>query len=142
LPARLRNYKNLRSSSWDRTGGNDDWVGVDPGQGATLLDVHGAGVVTHIWFTINSPDPVHLKNLVLRAWWDGEADALDRSSRSATFSARRQELRNRIQVVAHGDQRRLNGAVLARLRVADIGHQRIAQALAATVSSILPPLAT
>ncbi len=70
--ARLRHYKNLRSSSWDRTGGNDDWVGVDPGQAATVLDVHGAGVVTHIWFTINSPDPLHLKNLVLRAWWDGE----------------------------------------------------------------------
>jgi hypothetical protein len=70
--SRLRNYKNLRSSSWDRTGGNDDWVGVDPGQAATVLDVHGAGVVTHIWFTINSPDPMHLKNLVLRGWWDGE----------------------------------------------------------------------
>jgi hypothetical protein len=70
--ARLRNYKNLRSSSWDRTGGNDDWVAVEPGQAATVLDVHGAGVVTHIWFTINSPDPTHLKNLVLRAWWDGE----------------------------------------------------------------------
>ncbi len=46
---------------------------MDPGQAATLLDVQGAGVVTHIWFTINSPDPMHLKNLVLRAWWDGEA---------------------------------------------------------------------
>jgi hypothetical protein len=71
--ARLRSYKNLRSSSWDRTGGNADWVTVDPGQSATVLDVQGAGVVTHIWFTINSPDPMHLKNLVLRAWWDGEA---------------------------------------------------------------------
>jgi len=70
--ARLRNYKNMRSSSWDRTGGNADWVVVAPGQTATLLDVKGAGVVTHIWFTINSPDPMHLKNLVLRAWWDGE----------------------------------------------------------------------
>jgi hypothetical protein len=30
-------------------------------------------VVTHIWFTINSPDRMHLKNLVLRAWWDGES---------------------------------------------------------------------
>ena len=71
--ARLRNYRNLRSSSWDRTGGNADWVTVDAGQAATLLDVEGAGVVTHIWFTINSPDPMHLKNLVLRAWWDGES---------------------------------------------------------------------
>lgn len=70
--SRLRSYKNRRSSSWDRTGGNADWVTVEPGQTAMLLDVSGAGVVTHLWFTINSPDPMHLKNLVLRAWWDGE----------------------------------------------------------------------
>jgi hypothetical protein len=71
--ARLRNYKTRRSSSWDRTGGNGDAVPVEPGQTATLLDVTGAGVVTHLWFTINSQDRMHLKNLVLRAWWDGEA---------------------------------------------------------------------
>jgi hypothetical protein len=71
--AKLRNYKTRRSSSWDKTGGNDDAVPVEAGQSATILDVSGAGVVTHIWFTINSRDPMHLKNLVLRAWWDGEA---------------------------------------------------------------------
>jgi Protein of unknown function (DUF2961) len=71
--ARLRSYKTRRSSSWDRTGGNDDSVRVEPGSAATLLDVTGAGVVTHIWFTINSEDRHHLKNLVLRAWWDGES---------------------------------------------------------------------
>ncbi|HWE86298.1 MAG TPA: glycoside hydrolase family 172 protein [Terracidiphilus sp.] len=71
--ARLRNYKARRSSSWDRTGGNGDAVPVDPGKAATLLDVTGAGAITHIWFTIDSKDPHHLKNLVLRAWWDGES---------------------------------------------------------------------
>jgi len=71
--ARLRSYKARRSSSWDRTGGNGDAVRVEPGATATLLEVTGAGVVTHLWFTINSRDPMHLKNLVLRAWWDGEA---------------------------------------------------------------------
>jgi hypothetical protein len=71
--ARLRNYKTRRSSSWDRTGGNDDWVRVEPGSAATLLDVTGAGAITHIWFTISSDDAHHLKNLVLRAWWDGES---------------------------------------------------------------------
>jgi D-arabinan exo alpha-(1,3)/(1,5)-arabinofuranosidase (non-reducing end) len=70
--ARLRNYKNQRSSSWDRTGGNSDRIPVEPGQTATIFDVQGAGVVTHIWFTIASQDPMHLKNLVLRAWWDNE----------------------------------------------------------------------
>jgi len=72
-PARLRSYKPRRSSSWDRSGGNADAVPVDPGQSATILDVNGAGVVTHIWFTISSRDSMHLKNLLLRAWWDGEA---------------------------------------------------------------------
>jgi hypothetical protein len=71
--ARLRSYKSRRSSSWDRTGGNADWVRVESGQAATLLDLEGAGAVQHLWFTINSPDPLHLKNLVLRAWWDGES---------------------------------------------------------------------
>lgn len=71
--SRLRGYKSRRSSSWDRTGGNGDAVPVDPGKSATILDVAGAGVVTHLWFTINSHDPHHLKNLVLRAWWDGES---------------------------------------------------------------------
>ena len=71
--ARLRNYKTRRSSSWDRTGGNRDAVPVEPGASATVLDVTGPGVVTHLWFTISSPDAMHLKNLVLRAWWDGES---------------------------------------------------------------------
>ena len=71
--ARLRNYKTRRNSSWDRSGGNRDATPVEPGQTVTLLDITGAGVVTHIWFTIASPDPMHLKNLVLRAWWDGES---------------------------------------------------------------------
>jgi D-arabinan exo alpha-(1,3)/(1,5)-arabinofuranosidase (non-reducing end) len=69
----LRSYKTRRSSSWDRTGGNNDAVRVEPGAAATLLDITGAGVVTHLWFTISSEDEHHLKNLVLRAWWDGES---------------------------------------------------------------------
>jgi hypothetical protein len=71
--ARLRAYKSRRSSSWDRSGGNGDAIPVAAGQSATLLDLTGAGVVTHLWFTINSRDQMHLKNLVLRAWWDGES---------------------------------------------------------------------
>jgi hypothetical protein len=70
--SRLREYKSRRSSSWDRSGGNGDSIPVAPGQTATLLDLTGAGVVTHLWFTINSRDQMHLKNLVLRASWDGE----------------------------------------------------------------------
>src|SRR6516164_3417506 len=65
--ARLRDYKCHRSSSWDTTGGNADFRPVDSGASITLLDTKGPGVITHIWFTINSNDQMHLKNLVLRA---------------------------------------------------------------------------
>jgi hypothetical protein len=38
----------------------------------TILDVSGPGLITHIWITISSMDPHHLKALVLRMYWDGE----------------------------------------------------------------------
>lgn len=72
--AGLRSYRAKRSSSFDRTGGNADFAKIAAGATIPLLEVDGAGQVTHIWFTINSKDENHLKALVLRAYWDGEAD--------------------------------------------------------------------
>ena len=62
-----------RASSFDRSGGNADWIEVKAGATATLADIHGAGSIRHIWFTINSPSPFHLRELVLRMYWDGES---------------------------------------------------------------------
>src|SRR5579862_661893 len=67
-----KDYVQKRSSSYDRTGANADARPVAPGETLTVLDDAGPGLVTHIWFTIASPDPWHLKALVLRAYWDGE----------------------------------------------------------------------
>lgn len=61
-----------RVSSWDQTGGNKDWVSFEPGETKTLAKVSGAGVIRHIWFTINHRDQMYLRRMVLRAWWDGE----------------------------------------------------------------------
>src|SRR5260221_5572077 len=72
--ARLRNYQNQRASSFDRTGANADFVRVEPGQTITLLQSAAPGIITHIWFTINSEEEFHLKKLVLRAYWDGETE--------------------------------------------------------------------
>lgn len=72
--ARLRDYKNKRASSYDRTGANADFVALEPGQTTTLLDGAGPGVITHLWFTIDSDEEFHLKKLVLRAYWDGEVE--------------------------------------------------------------------
>jgi hypothetical protein len=68
-------YVQKRASSYDRSGGNDDFRKVSPGETLTLLDDPGPGIITHIWITIASPEKYHLKRLVLRMYWDGEASA-------------------------------------------------------------------
>ena len=68
-----KDYVQKRSSSYDRTGANADARLIAPGETLTVLDESGTGLITHVWFTIASHDPWHLKALVLRAYWDGEA---------------------------------------------------------------------
>jgi hypothetical protein len=58
-----------RASSADPTGGNADWVEVKARSTVALADIQGAGSIRHIWFTINSPSPFHLRELVLRMYW-------------------------------------------------------------------------
>jgi hypothetical protein len=45
---------------------------IAPGETFTVLEEAGPGVITHIWFTIASPERAHLKKIVLRAYWDNE----------------------------------------------------------------------
>jgi hypothetical protein len=72
LPA-AKDYVQHRSSSYDRSGGNADARQIAKGETLTLLDEVGPGLISHIWVTIASDDPHHLKALVLRMYWDGEA---------------------------------------------------------------------
>jgi hypothetical protein len=68
-----KDYVQKRASSYDRTGGNADFRALAPGETFTVLDESGPGLITHLWFTIASDDPHHLKALVLRMYWDGES---------------------------------------------------------------------
>lgn len=71
--ADLSDASSHRSSSADPTGGNADWIKIPAGSSATLTDIKGPGSIGHIWFTINSPSPYHLRELVIRVFWDGES---------------------------------------------------------------------
>ncbi|MGE0002704.1 MAG: glycoside hydrolase family 172 protein [Fimbriimonadaceae bacterium] len=62
----------VRSSSYDRSGGNDDWVAIPAGGRKTIAEFDGPGRIVHIWTTHWSPnDPLSKRNLVLRCTWDG-----------------------------------------------------------------------
>ncbi len=76
---RLRSHRRLRASSFDKAGGNADFVTVRPGETVELANLKGAGSVNHIWMTVapeappgpDSLDPDYLRKLVLKAYWDG-----------------------------------------------------------------------
>ena len=71
--ARAQNYKSLKQSSFDRTGGNKDYWPMAPGATQEVFNASGPGVISHIWFTIAADSPNHLKETVIRAYWDGNA---------------------------------------------------------------------
>lgn len=71
----FKDFRAGRSSSFDPTGGNadgrHDWP-MKPGDTRTIAEISGAGAITHIWTTIATQDKNHLKNMVIRMYWDGE----------------------------------------------------------------------
>ena len=84
LPASLatiavaRDSKRGRVSSYDRSGGNDDRIHIQPGETYEICDIHGCGCINHIWFTLANDDVVeekdYLRKSVLRMYWDGETE--------------------------------------------------------------------
>ncbi|MBI1388576.1 MAG: DUF2961 domain-containing protein [bacterium] len=67
-----KDFKSKRVSSFDRSGGNADRAVIEPGATLTLAEIEGAGIIKHIWVTINHPDRLYRRNLILRMYWDGE----------------------------------------------------------------------
>ena len=71
---RMRDAKTRRVSSWDRTGGNRDYVSIAQGEVRDLADIHGAGCITHMWVCPgwDVGDKYWLRGLLLRIFWDDE----------------------------------------------------------------------
>lgn len=70
--ARLRSARTRRHSSYDRSGGNRDWISIAAGDRAVIAEIGGAGAIRHLWMTVNHADPYSRRSLVLRMYWDGE----------------------------------------------------------------------
>jgi hypothetical protein len=68
---RARTYRSLKQSSFDKTGGNADRWPIQPGQTLEVFQAKGPGMISHIWFTISAQSSNHLKELVMRMYWNG-----------------------------------------------------------------------
>lgn len=64
--ATLRKGRTGRSSSWDKSGRNNDaWI-IGSGQSRVLADIKGPGSLTHIWMTQRD----HYRECLLKITWD------------------------------------------------------------------------
>ncbi len=68
----IRDAKMIQVSSHDTTGGNNDRINIHDGDTAAIFDVSGPGLITRMWFTIDSRDPDYLRNIILTVYWDDE----------------------------------------------------------------------
>ncbi len=65
-----KKYKSERLTSFDKTGGNDDFILIPKQSSVTIANINGAGIIKHIWITLASKDPMIKRNAVLKITWD------------------------------------------------------------------------
>jgi hypothetical protein len=67
--------KSKRVGSYDKTGGNGDCLsGIKNGEKTTIMDIKGAGVISHIWITIGPGAEILNRNdIIIRMYWDGNS---------------------------------------------------------------------
>lgn len=65
--------KSKRVSSYDKSGGTDDFIRIADGEKKDILNVTGAGIINHIWITL-APDPGALSrnDIIIKMYWDGK----------------------------------------------------------------------
>ncbi len=68
----MGNTSSYRVSSWDKTGGNSDYLVLEPGESYTLAELDGPGCIKHFYCVMINPTRLVYRKLVLRMWWDGE----------------------------------------------------------------------
>ncbi|HUA66153.1 MAG TPA: glycoside hydrolase family 172 protein [Alphaproteobacteria bacterium] len=64
----------MHAGSWDRTGGNRDFITVPAGKTITLLDQDGAGEIHRFWMTISPGNVQSRRQVILRMYWDNETN--------------------------------------------------------------------
>lgn len=73
--AKLRDFKRKRESSYDRTGGNMDFILIPCKEKRVIFDVDGPGCIRHIWTTqslLNAK--AWPRHVIIRIWWDDEKE--------------------------------------------------------------------
>ena len=67
--------KSRRIGSYDKSGGNNDRLTkIKDGEKVAIMDVRGAGMISHIWITIApGADVLSRNDIIIRMYWDGNS---------------------------------------------------------------------
>lgn len=73
---RERSSKRKRASSYDPTGGNRDYLSINPGEVKEITNIDGPGTITHIWMTmaplVETVEEYLHRKVVIKMYWDDE----------------------------------------------------------------------
>jgi len=69
---KIRNCRVRRASSFDRSGGNADYILIPPGETKCFAQLSGAGVIRHIWLGGGADEAHYHRKVLLRIYWGGE----------------------------------------------------------------------
>lgn len=76
--SQAKHFKRRRQSSYDRTGGNDDRIYIQPGETREFATMDRPGCIKHIWMTVSNDDFTIEHNVLRKAYlafyWDGETN--------------------------------------------------------------------
>ncbi|MFH1930941.1 MAG: glycoside hydrolase family 172 protein [Pseudomonadota bacterium] len=72
--ARLKSYRSKKLSSYDKTGGNRDFVEIPKGTVLKIPKIKGPAIITHIWMTLACEDLLYPRKVIIRAYWDDETE--------------------------------------------------------------------
>jgi hypothetical protein len=71
-----KNSTRHRVSSYDRTGGNADYLRISAGEERVLADIEGPGIVNHLWMTMRNHgnEGFYYRKILLKIYYDDEQE--------------------------------------------------------------------
>ncbi|NVM29440.1 MAG: DUF2961 domain-containing protein [Candidatus Helarchaeota archaeon] len=69
---KLTSKTSHRISSWDKKGGNYDFIHIGSKKTKVLADIEGPGIIKHIYFTTILQNPLDFRYAIIRMYWDYE----------------------------------------------------------------------
>jgi len=70
--SRIPSMRRKRYSSYDRSGGNQDFQFIPKGKWTTIAEINGPAIINHIWMTYGTTQEFAGRMIAIRIYWDDD----------------------------------------------------------------------